>query len=139
MVGEFFQFAALSPVTLLAVNRICSLIEPATSRHQLGIHVKKRPISPYHRVTAFRTKSHDGASRSKLEHIMTVANEAAMPAASPSAVMEEAVAFLGTYKTSLRQKLLQDLSAFLPLGRQCSRGEDYGCIPPSSSDCDQAL
>jgi hypothetical protein len=47
--------------------------------------------------------------------MMTVANEAAIPADSPRAVMEEAVAFLGTYKTSFRQKLQRASISFLPL------------------------
>lgn len=36
MVCEFFQFATLRPVTLLAVNRVCSLIEPASNIIEVG-------------------------------------------------------------------------------------------------------
>lgn len=46
---------------------------------------------------------------------MTVANEAAMPADSPRAVMEDAVAFSGTYWTSLRQNLHRIPISLLPL------------------------
>ena len=56
-------------------------------------------------MKAFATNSQEGASWSKFGHMMTVASDAVMPAARPRAVMDEAVAFFGTRRTSLRQKL----------------------------------
>jgi hypothetical protein len=69
--------------------------------------------------------------------MMMVASDAANPAARPRAVIEEAVAFFGTRRTSLRQKLRREgVRSGANNKREAFRKvmTAYGCMKTSKKD-----